>query len=141
MRNPKKKERFMEAYRAKLKKMTPFALLREWDHVRYTLNPDCTVWDSVEYHIPKAKEYDTEKVVEPKKPKIPVFKCNECDYCERTQKETGRYEFFCRHPKVGEGIEKHQNGYDGSICFGRKNGEMILKTSPMWCPKKKEEDK
>lgn len=128
----KQKERFMEAYRQKIAGMQTVDLLNEWERVRKTLNPDCIDRKSVSC---EASEERTEK--EEKSP-TPLYKCSECEYHEETRRASGRFVHFCRHPEAGERVPEYQPGHDGAICFGRGGtGEMIVKTSPRWCPKKK----
>ena len=71
-----------------------------------------------------------------------AIKCSECEYCKGKRK-TGntRNSFTCEHPDT-EHIKKYFREHritkmEGFIEYGKPfSGEVPIKTSPAWCPKK-----
>ena len=70
--------------------------------------------------------------------------CKDCEYCKLTARNYYgcRSTFYCKHPDQ-EYITKYEKEHKvlsahGFISFGIGN-EPNIKTSPRWCPKKKEE--
>lgn len=69
-----------------------------------------------------------------------VIKCNGCEYCHEYRRVgNSRSEFICEHPEQGYIIDyfkEHKlSKMAGFIAFG-KIGEVSIKTSPAWCPRK-----
>lgn len=125
--NRTKIEHLIKEYWKKIKSLSMLELLEEWDKARQSVNPDCTIWDADGFTLPKRKIYGNDKPEEVKKIKV-LRKCTECKYCTKITRPTGRHEWLCMHPET-EG---------NTICLSKKTGEMIVKTSPKWCPR--EED-
>lgn len=119
-----KNEHRMKEYWRRIKKMPLTALLQEWERVRHNVNPYAPIWDGEGYTIPAKKIYGNDKPIEEKKIKI-LRKCIECQHCTKNTRPTGRYEWICTHPEAEGNV----------ICLSKKTGEMIVKTSPKWCPR------
>ena len=72
------------------------------------------------------------------------FKCSECEHCENHGRAGNtRGSFYCGHPDyeyIVEFYKKHRiNRAFGFIAFGNPFENFpAIKTSPKWCPKKKE---
>lgn len=72
------------------------------------------------------------------------IRCSECKHCEEKRKWGNcRSEYTCEHPDQGYirdyFQEHHISKMTGFLNFG-KPGEVPVKTSPVWCPKKKPEN-
>lgn len=73
-----------------------------------------------------------------------MIKCNECDFCIRTERGNNvRYQYMCKHPDyeyIFEYFEKHRMVKMPRFLGFSKNPYVApIKTSPAWCPYKKEE--
>lgn len=73
-----------------------------------------------------------------------VIKCSECEHCIGRRPNGNRSKsFWCYHPDQ-EHISKYYKEHkvtkaEGFIGFGKAwDEEVPVKTSPGWCPKKKE---
>lgn len=72
------------------------------------------------------------------------IKCSECDYCKgHLPRGNTRMEFGCLHPDQDYIIEyfkkKKIHKMSGFLGFGVRNSDQVpIRTSPAWCPKKKE---
>lgn len=71
------------------------------------------------------------------------IKCSECEHCEENRRwGNSRSEYTCNHPDQGYIIdyfkEHHISKMAGFLNFG-KPGEVPVKTSPAWCPRKRKE--
>lgn len=73
-----------------------------------------------------------------------AIKCEGCNYCKGVKGNNAtRYGFHCQHPDqkhIGDYFREHRlTKMDGFIGFGKCFGDKPeIKTSPAWCPKKKE---
>lgn len=70
-----------------------------------------------------------------------AIRCSECEHCkEFISWRNKRSEFSCEHPDqeyIGRYFKEHNiRKAEGFLNFG-KPGEVPLKTSPAWCPKKR----
>jgi len=75
-----------------------------------------------------------------------VIRCSECEhYKEFTKLGNARSECYCNHPD-GNYIHKyfrehHLQKMPGFLGFGKRwPHEAPLKTSPAWCPRKRQEN-
>lgn len=72
-----------------------------------------------------------------------MIRCNECDYCARTRRGNNtRYEYMCKHPDyeyIFGYFEKHRMvKMPRFLGFSKNPYDAPIKTSPAWCPLKKE---
>ena len=78
-----------------------------------------------------------------------MIRCSECEYCKQigkknsTYRSVGRKIYYCKNPdntietdSAGVPIVHDFVGY-GTNTFG---SPLVLKTSPKWCPKKKDNE-
>ena len=72
------------------------------------------------------------------------IRCSECEHCEEYgRRGNSRSKYSCGHPDqryILDYFQKHHiNKMPGFLNFG-KPGEVPVKTSPAWCPKKNPEN-
>ncbi len=73
-----------------------------------------------------------------------VIRCSLCDYCKGyMRRKNTRMEFLCEHPDkeyISNYYKEHRiKKFEGFIGFEKSyNGEVPIKSSPAWCPRKKE---
>ena len=75
---------------------------------------------------------------------VEKIRCSNCIHCEEHRRlGNSRSEYTCGHPDKRYILdyfrEHHINKMPGFLNFG-KPGEIPVKTSPAWCPKKKPEN-
>ena len=107
-------------------------LLEEWEKVRKVLNPHCK--ERQQETLEEVPDETNKKEVTYKK--VPP-ECRTCEYRKVSFRDGGRKEFICTNPYAGNYNAHPVGESEYFICFSRgDNGEMVIKTSPRWCPRR-----